>query len=398
MSARRRMVIRALIALAVVLNAVPLIVTLLRGPAPGSSLALDLLFEIVPLSFCVVGALLAVRRPENAVGSLCLAIGILWSVNAGGYAAAGLAADQGRLDLANWFGLLGFLWLPALGLMGTHLPLRLPTGTLLTPRWRWMSRMSTAAIALIFVVVVTAPGPVAELKGTHNPLASAVGQSAGVVFLLLPVVVIGAIASLVVRYRRAAGIERLQLRWISLGGIVLLTAVIVALVPSTLGLVKEGSAPAFVEALSYIAFAAVPSAIGVAVLRYRLYDIDTVINRALVYGALTASLAAAYLGGVLLLQLALSGVTANSSLAVAVSTLAVAALFQPARRRIQGIVDRRFFRRKYDAARTLSRFGARVRDEVDLAALGVELRGVVAETMQPAHVSLWLRDPRARLR
>jgi hypothetical protein len=153
-----------------------------------------------------------------------------------------------------------------------------------------------------------------------------------------------------------------------------------------------GSLSPGLEVLDVLGNLAIPITIGIAVLRYRLYDIDTVVNRALVYGALTAILAAAYLGSVLLLQLALSGVTGGSGLAVAASTLAAAALFRPARARIQESVDHRFYRRKYDVQRTLASFAARLRDEVELDRLSSELRSVVAETMQPAHVSLWLRE------
>jgi hypothetical protein len=199
---------------------------------------------------------------------------------------------------------------------------------------------------------------------------------------------LASVASLVVRFRRSSGVERLQLKWLTYSAaIVGLVLLFVIVAEATTGVSDELS-----NTLVSVSIAALPVSMGVAILRHGLFDIDVVINRTLVYGALTATLVGAYVGTVLLLQLALGPLTEDSDLAIAGSTLAMAALVRPLRARIQELVDRRFYRHRYDAARTLAGFGARVRAEVELDALSGELRSVVAETMQPAHVSLWLRE------
>jgi hypothetical protein len=194
-----------------------------------------------------------------------------------------------------------------------------------------------------------------------------------------------ALVSMIVRFRRSIGVERQQLKWIVYAGAV-------AAGGFALTLFLSGPLANAVFVIAFLAFIGVPAAAGVAIMRYRLYEIDLVINRTLVYGSLTALLALVYVGSVVLLQSIFRALTGQESqLAVVASTLVIAALFNPLRRRIQAFIDRRFYRRKYDAARTLAAFGARLRDEVDLETLADDMVGVVQDTMQPEHVSLWLR-------
>ena len=214
-----------------------------------------------------------------------------------------------------------------------------------------------------------------------------IGPLQGIAYIVLFAGVIGSAASVVVRFRRGRREQRQQIKWLAVAGGVAAVATIVNL------MFYDALGEEVANGLIMFGVLGLPAAAGIGILRHRLYDIDIVINRTLVYGSLTATLAGTYLVSVLLLQMLLAPLTPSNSLAVAVSTLAVAALFQPARRRIQTIVDRRFYRGKYDAARTLERFGAHLRDEIDLDALGDELRAVVTDTMQPAHVSFWLREP-----
>ena len=215
-----------------------------------------------------------------------------------------------------------------------------------------------------------------------------------VVLALLPLCILASALSLVLRYRRSRGAERQQIKWMafaaSLVGVVFLSGIVTSFVP-WLGYLEK-----VLETVVVLSYAGIPIAVGLAVLRYRLYDIDLLINRALVYGSLSATLALVYVGSVVGLQATLRAVTGQeSTLAVVASTLAIAALFNPLRRRVQGFVDRHFYRRKYDAAMTLAAFNARLRDETDLDALSSDVVGVARSTMQPEHASLWLRPEAA---
>ena len=301
-----------------------------------------------------------------------------------------------------------------MGLLSTYLLLLFPDGRLPSRKWRPLAWLSGAVIALLGVVNVLAPGRLASQEGVRNPFgiegAPWLFDAAVILSLPLAACVLASAASLVLRYRRSGGEVRVQIKWIALAGSITGTLVFVGIMAGLLLLPEsmapegiEGAPPLWLQLLMYaltLSFAGVPVAIGFAVLKYRLYDIDLIINRALVYGSLTAMLALVYVGGVVGLQAILRAVTGQeSTLAVVASTLAIAALFRPLRRRVQGFVDRRFYRRKYDAAKTLAAFNARLREETNLDSLSNDLVGVARGTVQPAHVSLWLRpdaDPEAR--
>jgi cytochrome b subunit of formate dehydrogenase len=345
-------------------------------------------------AFAVVGAIVAIRRPRNPVGWFFGAGALLWSLgvlSSGVYwhMAFGRANPPAAADYVAWFATWSFL--PAFVLLLALVPLLFPTGAPPSPRWRKVGWTAAVAGVVATLSNALAPGSLeaADFPWVDNPFGVGglgLDTLAAVSFPVVGVAAFAGIASLVVRYRRAHGVERQQLRWVAGAGCLLVLAAIGGSAAS--GWLGEGAGWLGI----LLGLLGVAVAVAIALLRYRLYDLDVVVNRTLVYAALTATLAATYLATVLVLQLLLSGTTGNSGLAVAASTIAVAGLFRPARARIQHVVDRRFYRRKYDAQRTVDNFSARLRDELDLAALSSDLRGVVRETLQPAHVTLWLRE------
>ena len=343
--------------------------------------------------FAVVGALIALRQPRNAVGWLLLAVAITF---------AAVNAAEGWVDVGN----PGRAAVAAPAAWGTNvwfslgiimLPLLFPDGRLPSPRWRPVLWLGVADLALSLSSAMLMPGPLElqQSSGIDNPLGGARGPAEVLSAVEAPVgatALILAVASVVVRFRRSHGLERQQLKWFALVGVATAACLAVAVVSTTMLPGDEYDPIAVVAWLTGLALLGIglPLATGFAIFRHRLYDVDVVIRRTLVYGALTATLGALYLGLVLLIGLAVG----RSNLAIAISTLAVAAAVRPARARIQAAVDQRFYRRRYDAGRTLEAFGARLRDELDLETLSADIRAVVRDTVQPAHVSVWLRSPR----
>jgi len=353
------------------------------------SLAGEIAYSLNFVAFAALGGLLASRRPRNPIGwLLCLAplsLGISgavtgWYVRAF-YAEPGSAAPpEALLWLANW------IWVAGFPPLITALLLLFPDGRLPARSWWPAGALVAAALGLMLFGYALTPGPLDDFPRVENPLGIAEGLTTTMVELGHVGLLLSAIASaaaLAWRFRRSRGVERQQLKWIS-------TAAALAVVAFIANSVLDQAFGVISNFLMLPFLLALPAAATVAILRYRLYDLGRIVNRTLVYGGLTLTLAATYLGLVLLIGLAVG----ESNLAIAASTLAVAALFRPARARIQAIVDRRFYRRRYDAARALESFSARLRDEVDLQAVGSELRAAVRETVQPAHLSLWLPPDR----
>jgi len=341
----------------------------------------------------LLGGLLASRRPSNPYGWLWMAYGLGWAVVGFTNAYVTYVSASGT-EVLGWARLIGWVnglaFVPLLGLTALIL-LLFPDGRPPSRRWRWM----VWAIGVLVVVTTIAAAllPADEADPIQNPLAvegsvDAVADAVanvGVTALFLAILV--AAGSLLWRFRRARGLERQQMKWLAYGGAFLAAYIALDLV----SLAPAGLVDALIEALS---FGALYVGVGMAVLRYRLYDIDRLINRTLVYGLLTAVLGAVYAAAVLVLGQLFGGVGGDPpSWAVAGATLAVAALFQPARGRTQAVVDRRFNRRKHDTAKTIQAFSTRLRDQIDLDTLSAELLAVVDQTMEPTRVSLWLRPP-----
>jgi hypothetical protein len=365
------------------------------------------LWAIMPfLPFPIVGALIASRRPGNAIGWICLAAGITWMLGmvSGSYVLYDLRmASPGSVPYPAAVGSLSEFLPPTAILLGTFLILLFPDGRLPSSRWRPVAWLCGAVIATNIVAGIFVPGPLPEVRDVRNPFGLEeqpwLADANEVIGLLFPLCLLASASSVLLRYLRAGEEVREQIKWLTFAASVVALGISGAVIHGTL--FSSGTAgstdPLFgnlLEDTITLSFGGVPVAIGFAVLKYRLYDIDILINRTLVYGSLTIMLATVYLGGVTATQALFQSFTGQEDLpqlAIVASTLVIAALFNPLRRRVQSFIDIRFYRKKYDARKTLEGFSARLRNEMDLDGLNAELVAVVRETMQPEHVSVWLR-------
>src|SRR5215204_4596231 len=374
---------------------VVLIVLLLRSEATIYYFWLET--SMVTIGYSTVGAIVASRLPESPIGWLFCAIGLIFGVShfSAEYVEYALRAPSGSLpagEVCAW--LTSWIWVGGLGLV-VFLDLLFPNGRLPSARWRWFARFTAIALLPAAILAALSPGLITS-STLRNPLGieGLPNATMPVQAFMYALIVVGA-SSMLARLRHAGRIEQQQIKWFAYATVVVISGVILKNVvyPSVdvmwvwwVGLI-----------LTAVGVVSSPIAMALAILRYRLYEIDLIINRTLIYGSLTATLVALYFVGILVLQsLFVVLIGEKSTLAVVASTLLIAALFTPLRRRIQSFIDRRFYRSKYDARKTLEAFSAQLRDETDLEALSDDLVGVVRETMEPAHVSLWLRPDTAQ--
>jgi hypothetical protein len=351
----------------------------------------DATVSVLVISFSVVGALIVSHRPQNLIGWIFCAAALFQAFSAVGveYGTYALVTRPGTLPFAegvSW--LADWIWAPGLGLILVFLPLLFPNGQPPSRRWwpvAWLGGLSIGMITASVSLLVWLQGDIGTADGPPGWLLALLQ----VCFPLMLLAGLLAVISLVLRFLGARGDERQQIKWFASAATLTFTWIL--LFEQLLG-PQEGAFEAIVALSGLVVVPSIPIATGIAILHYRLYDIDRIVNRALVYAALTVTLVLVYLGGVISLQYAFRTMTGGESqVAVVASTLAIAALFNPLRWRIQALVDRRFYRRKYDAQKTLAAFSSRLREETDLDALGGELVTVVRETVQPASVALWLR-------
>lgn len=393
-TSRRRLRGAALFAL-VALSAGALLFALNRASGRTDSIfsVADLFQELGPsLAFLIVGTLLVSRRPGNLVGVLCAALGfggtLSWTLTQ--YAAYGLVTHPHSLPGALVIALATQNAWAAVIVLLVVLACVFPDGALLSPRWRIVPAATILGFAGLYAVGLTSAFST-PFEHVHNPLSA--GRSPIVtvaVAIEIPIVIaalVGALANIVVRFRRSRGDERAQLKWLVFAASLLPVGIIAHSIADW----RAPGAVGTVELLFSGAVLGFPIAIGIAVFKYRLYEINVIVRRTLIYGPVSALLAACYAGLVVLLQGALGSVTRGNELGVAGSTLVVAALFRPVLRRVQRAVDERFYRSKVDAEAMLAHFGERVRREAELDVLLDEIRSVVTETLAPEHVSLWLR-------
>jgi hypothetical protein len=381
----------ALTALALVFVAV--VGTYVLAVLSGHDLS-QLSFVLTTPVAAVVGGLIVARRPANPVGWCILGHALCFSQGefCRQYALYGMVTRPGALPLAQLLASPPYwIWGPGIACGFLLWPLYFPNGRLVAPGWRLAVWYAVGVIAVTTGLMAVQTGD-HETPGVPNPLGIPAITWAGdhealdleVLWLSSALV---AAASLIVRYRRATGVERQQIRWPVYAMALALTCL----------LLQDRLPPVLGDLLLVLALGGLWGSIGIAILRHRLYDIDIIINRTLVYGALTATLVAIYFVAVVALQSLLRALTGqDSDLAIVASTLAVAVLFLPLRRRIQRLIDRRFYRSKFDAARVVDAYGARLRDDVDAEQIRAQLLGVVRETVRPAHASLWLWEPEER--